>query len=72
MKFSEGREGVRDTRDILAEGGPMVEPLRDAAMFARVFLQCGVQVWPNGLDLDGIALQDETLEAGMLQAPRAA
>jgi hypothetical protein len=72
VKFSNGHEGVRDMSDIVAEGGPMVEPLRDPAMFARVFVQCGVPAWPNGLDLDALALHEEMLKAGLLQAPRAA
>jgi hypothetical protein len=42
VRFSNGREGVRDLSDVLAEGGPMVEPLRDPALFRRVFVQCGV------------------------------
>jgi hypothetical protein len=29
LRFSNGREGVRDCADILAEGGAMVDPLRD-------------------------------------------
>jgi hypothetical protein len=55
VRFSNGREGVRDLSDVLAEGGPMVEPLRDPALFRRVFVQCGVPAWPNGFDLDAIA-----------------
>ncbi len=72
LQFSDGREGVRDLSDVLAEGGPMVEPLRDEAMFDRVFVQCGVPAWPNGLDLDAIALHREMMEAGLLSPPLAA
>ncbi len=68
LKFSNGYEGVRDMSDVLAEGGPMVEPLRDPALFGRVFVQCGVPAWPNGLDLDALALHDEMLKAGLLRA----
>ncbi len=28
LRFTDGSEGVRDLSDVLAEGGPMVEPLR--------------------------------------------
>jgi hypothetical protein len=28
----------------------MVEPLRDRAYFARVFLEDGAPTWPNGFD----------------------
>lgn len=72
VKFSNGREGVRDLSDVLADGGPMVEPLRDPALFCRLFVQCGVPTWPNGFGLDVIALHDEMLAAGSLQPPRAA
>jgi len=66
VRFSNGREGVRDFADILAEGGVMVEPLRDPAMFRRVFLEFGVPTWPNGFDFDPIALYREMEAAGSL------
>ncbi len=65
--FSNGMEGIRDCTDILSEGGPMVEPLRDPQMFKRVFVQCGVPAWPNGFDIDAIQLYMEMKEAGALQ-----
>jgi hypothetical protein len=66
VRFSNGEEGVRDFSDMIAEGGPMVEPLRDQAFFARVFVDDGVLAWPNGFDLDAIALHDEMKKAGLL------
>jgi hypothetical protein len=69
LRFSDGREGVRDFSDILAEGGPMVEPLRDPAFFARVFIEYGVPSWPNGYDVDAIALHQEMETAGLLSQP---
>lgn len=66
VRFSNGREGVRDFADIFAEGGVMVEPLRDPAMFRRVFLEFGAPSWPNGFDLDPIALYREMEVAGSL------
>lgn len=69
LRFSNGREGIRDCTDILAEGGPMVESLRDPAMFKRVFIECGVPAWPNGFDLDAIALYQEMDKAGVLSVP---
>ena len=36
---------------MVKELGPMAEPLRDEAYFARVFLQFGAPTWPNGLDM---------------------
>jgi uncharacterized protein DUF2442 len=67
LHFSNGTEGVRDFSDIIAEGGPMVEPLKDAHFFARVFLEYGTLTWPNGFDLDSIALHDEMKRAGLLR-----
>ena len=52
LSFSDGSEGERDFSDLFAEGGEMVEPLRDAAFFARVFLDEGILTWPNGFDLE--------------------
>jgi len=45
----------------------MIEPLKDPKFFARVFLQLGALTWPNGLDLDSIALHDEMKSAGALR-----
>lgn len=67
MTFSNGDTGARDFSDLITEGGAMVEPLRDQAFFARVFLQHGVLAWPNGFDLDAIALHQEMAAAGSLK-----
>jgi hypothetical protein len=72
VRFSNGAEGVRDCTDILDEGGPMVEPLRDPEMFKRVFVQCGVPAWPNGFDIDAIQLHGEMKERGALASADAA
>ena len=42
VRFSDGTEGVRDYSDMIAEGGPMVEPLRDQLYFKQgiYFLWC--------------------------------
>jgi hypothetical protein len=65
LRFSDGTEGERDFSGFVAEGGPMVEPLRDPEFFARVFLEPGTLTWPSGLDLDSIALHDEMKKAGL-------
>jgi len=49
--FSDGMAGEYDFSDIVEEGGTMVEPLRDPAYFARVFLEDGAPTWPNGYDV---------------------
>jgi hypothetical protein len=67
LRFSDGQEGVRDFSDILAQGGPMVEPLRDPQMFRRAFLSFGVPSWPNGLDFDAINLHRELKASGALK-----
>jgi Protein of unknown function (DUF2442) len=72
LRFSNGREGIRDLSDVLAEGGPMVEPLQEPSQFQRVFVECGVPTWPNGFDLDAIALYQEMDERGLLSPPAAA
>jgi hypothetical protein len=71
LAFSDGSEGERDFADLIAEGGAMVEPLADKATFARVFLELGVLTWPNGFDVDSIALHDELRGAGLLRKPAA-
>jgi hypothetical protein len=67
LAFSDGTEGERDFADMIAEGGEMVEPLRDPAFFTRVFLDDGILTWPNGFDLDSIALHTEMKERGLLR-----
>jgi Protein of unknown function (DUF2442) len=66
VRFSDGSEGVRDYTDMIEEGGPMVEPLRDQAVFNKVFISYGVPSWPNGFDVDAINLQMELRERGAL------
>jgi len=45
----------------------MVEPRRDQALFSRAFIDEGILTWPNGFDLDAIALHDEMKRAGLLR-----
>ena len=49
-----------------ARDGEMVRPLKDPAFFARVFVELGALAWPNGFDLDPIALYDRMSAAGEL------
>jgi hypothetical protein len=37
----------------------MFEPLRDPAFFARVAIEHGTVVWPNGVDLDPLVLHGD-------------
>lgn len=66
IEFSDGRVGARDFSFLLGRTGPMVEPLRDPAYFARVFIDDGGLSWPNGYDWDPIALHSEMDAAGLL------
>lgn len=72
LRFSDGQQGVRDLSDVLAEGGVMVEPLRNSAFFNRVFISCGIPSWPNGFELDAINLYVELRDAGLLTQDAAA
>ena len=71
LRFSDGSQGERDFSDIVGESGPMVEPLKSPEFFAHVFLEFGTLTWPNGFDLDSIALHDEMDRAGLLHRPAA-
>src|ERR1700761_5683066 len=51
VRFSGGTMGERDFADVVSAGGPMLDPLRDPAYFARVFIEFGAPTWPNGYDL---------------------
>ncbi|HEY1632566.1 MAG TPA: DUF2442 domain-containing protein [Rhizomicrobium sp.] len=66
IHFSDDSEGVRDFTDILAEGGPMAEPLKSPDYFARAFVQSGMPTWPNGFDIDAINHYMEFRDAGAL------
>ena len=67
ISFSSGEDGERDFSELIAEGGMMVEPLRDPTFFARVFLDDGIITWPNGFDMDSIALHEKMKKAGALR-----
>ena len=72
VRFTTGEEGVMDYSALIFQGGPMVEPLRDKIFFARVFIEMGAPVWPNGFDVDAIGLYLEMQAAGLLNSAVAA
>jgi hypothetical protein len=72
VEFSDATIGVRDFAFIGERTGAMVEPLKDPAYFARVFIEDGALTWPNGYDWDPIALHDEMKEPGLLRRADAA
>ena len=58
LAFNEGTRKTVDVSPLLV--GPIFEPLREAAYFARVELDgvCGTVVWPNGADFAPEALHE--------------
>ena len=66
VRFSDGSAGVHDFTALVNEPGPMLEPLRDEAYFARVFLEFGAPTWPNGFDIAPEWLRREMAAAGEL------
>jgi Protein of unknown function (DUF2442) len=63
LTFNDGTTKQVDVRPLL--DGPIFEPLRDPAFFARMSLDevCGTVVWPNGADFAPEALHELTAEA---------
>jgi Protein of unknown function (DUF2442) len=66
VRFSDGSEGTHDFAALVNEPGPILEPLRDEAYFARVFLEFGAPTWPNGFDIAPEWLRREMDAAGEL------
>jgi hypothetical protein len=58
LAFNDGTRNAVDVFPLL--NGPVFEPLRDPAYFARVTLDpvCGTVVWPNGADFAPEALHE--------------
>ena len=71
VRFSNGQAGTHDCSKLVLEPGPMIEPLRDPAFFARAFLEFGAPTWPNGFDMSPEWLRREMLAAGELSASAA-
>ncbi|NOT70559.1 MAG: RNA polymerase sigma factor RpoD [Hyphomicrobium sp.] len=59
----------RDFSRITRVSGPMAQPLRDPAIFQRVFLVNGAPTWPNGYDMCPDWLQMEMQKAGEIALP---
>jgi len=69
--FDDDTMGVADLSEFVGLG-PMTEPLKDPAFFARVFIEMGVPTWPNGCDIDPIHQHMMFREAGALRPVSAA
>jgi Protein of unknown function (DUF2442) len=70
--FSNGTSGRYDFSALVADAGPMGEPLRDPAYFARVFLGDDAPTWPNGFDMDPEWLRGEIEAVGELKRDKIA
>ena len=49
LAFNDGVQGTVDLFDWLE--GPILEPWKDRAYFARSFVEGGTVIWPNGADI---------------------
>ena len=49
LSFNDGVQGAVDFSDWLT--GPVFEPLKDRAYFARFVVEGGTVTWPNGADV---------------------
>jgi hypothetical protein len=72
LRFTDGCEGEWDLSPLSGQSGEMVAPLRDPAMFARVFIEMGAPTWPTGFDIDPINLHMQMRDAGVLTKSPAA
>lgn len=57
--FSDGAEGAFEGHALLGRSGPLLEPLREEACFARVFIDAGGLCWPNGLELSQTRVREQ-------------
>ena len=59
LEFSDHSNGVFDASTYLARHtGPLLDKLRDAAYFARFFIDAGALCWPNGLEISPARLHE--------------
>ena len=65
LNFDDGTSGIWQA-DLDEFFGPIGEPLRDPVYFARVFIENGALVWPNGFDASPVALYQDLKMLGKL------
>jgi hypothetical protein len=68
VAFDDGAHGVHDLAWVFEKIGPMNAPLQDPKEFARVFLEVGALVWPNGYDLSPWNIRKRMEDAGELKS----
>lgn len=68
LQFSDGSVGEWNFSELARYPGPMCEPFKDTAFFARVFIEMGALTWPNGYDCCPDSLYKDMKAAGALEA----
>lgn len=67
VAFDDGTQGVIDVASELY--GPVFEPLRERALFAKVFVdEFGAVCWPNGADLAPDTMYEQLRAASIANA----
>jgi hypothetical protein len=66
LAFNDGLESTIDFSDWLT--GPVFEPLKDRAYFARFFVEGGTVTWPNGADIAPETLHERAKSTSRLTA----
>ena len=61
VRFNDGVQSVIDFSEWLT--GPIFEPLKDRAYFARFFIDGGTVAWPNGADIAPETLYERALSS---------
>src|SRR5207249_3344786 len=53
VQFEDGRTGIADFAEMVADGKGVMKPLRNVGYFKRVRVEpeSGTLVWPNGVDV---------------------
>ena len=59
IDFSDHTQGVFDAAVYLSSrSGPLLDKLRDADYFSRVFIDASALCWPNGLEISPAKIQE--------------
>jgi hypothetical protein len=65
VKFVDGTEGEVDLSQlVLSNKAGVFAALRDPAVFAKAYVECGAVMWPGEIDLAPDAMYDEIKNRG--------